>query len=377
MKFVTLAVLTAAVHSQAEELDIEGSYIVKLKEQPGLRSLTDSLAELRSMQDSEHKHPDDHQHYMSLGKVYCFKMSEENAAEMSLRDDVEYVEKDFVVEAEAVQEVAAWHLSRISHRNILPASQHKFIYNATGQGITVYIIDSGINTAHPEFEGRARHGKTFFGTGSRDGTGHGTFVAGLVGAKTFGVAKQANMVAVKIFDAVGRSSGSSTIAAIDWVVKNAAPGTSVLNLSIGATKSRALNEAVEAAIKASIVVVTAAGNENVDACTRSPASSPAVITVGSIGPTDIQSPFSNYGACVDVFAPGERLPSASNKGGVNLATGTSAAAPVVAGIVANYLSSKPNSTPAEIKSKLISSSTSNSIKNLRHGSHNRVVYNSD
>ncbi|KAJ9074870.1 proteinase B [Entomophthora muscae] len=370
MKSVVLFLIATQLHAAPE-----GNYIIKLKKRPSVLRAIDPLARMRTLLDQVDEASQEPTVYSGIGNMYSVSLSGDSVAEISKQSDVAYIEKDFAVRPEEIQESAGWHLSRVSHRRVLPKPEQKYIYESAGEGVTVYIVDSGINITHPDFEGRASHGKTFYGDDDLDWTGHGTFVAGLVGSKTFGTAKKAKLVAVKIFDSQGNSTGSSAIAAIDWVVENAKPGYSILNLSIGAARSRALNDAVDAAIRNNIAVVVAAGNENVDACTRSPASSKRVITVGSIGPDDIRSNFTSYGSCVDIFAPGERLPSTSKTGGISLATGTSASAPVVAGILANFLSEEPETSPQGLNLKLLLTATRNTIKELDTESPNRVAYN--
>lgn len=244
---------------------------------------------------------------------------------------VESIEKDGVVNISTVvagpavvkrtqitQKPAPWNLARISHRNNGPAD---YTYdNTAGQGVRVYVIDTGIQITHQEFEGRAVWGANFVsGSQNTDENGHGTHVSGTVGGKNFGVAKQATLVAVKVLDAGGSGSISGVISGIQWAVNDAinkrvAP-KSVINMSLGGSVSSQLNSAVLAATNAGLTVAVAAGNSNVNASTFSPASAPSAITVAATDGTDVRAWFSNWGA-VDIFAPGESVLS-SWTGGSN------------------------------------------------------------
>ena len=241
-------------------------------------------------------------------------------------------------------------LARLSQKHM---SSRDYEYPAlSGKGVFAYVIDSGINFKHEEFEGRAKAGKTLVPSeGFTDGTGHGTHVAGTIGSRKYGVAKKVTLIAVKIFDKDGKSSGAGSIGGIEWALKDAQerqhiPGFkgAVANLSIGSKFSRARNEAVDKAVKAGLHVVVAAGNEHDDACEHSPASAEFPITVGATTEDDKLATFSNYGKCVDVLAPGYKILSAGNTGtdSETLKSGTSMATPHVAGLVAHFLSIYPS-----------------------------------
>ena len=216
----------------------------------------------------------------------------------------------------------------------------------------VYVIDSGVNIHHQEFEGRARWGKTFLPSeGNRDLHGHGSHVAGTVASRKYGVAKKAQIIAVKVLDKNNAGTAARTIAGIDWVVSDAslrmqaagAKGT-VINMSLGGAPSRAKDDAANKAFRAGFHVVIAAGNEHKDACLHSPASASLPITVGSITREDKLAASSNYGKCVDILAPGDKVLSIGNVGtdSERILSGTSMATPHVAGLIAHFLSAYPS-----------------------------------
>lgn len=251
---------------------------------------------------------------------------------------------------------------RIDQR-ALPLST-SYAYGYTGEGITVYVVDTGIRYDHEEFEGRATFGYDAFGGDGSDCRGHGTHVAGIIGGKTYGVAKKARLVSVRVLDCEGKGSSSGTIAALDWIAaKNQGPA--VANMSLGSAKSESSNEAVARLIASGVQVFASAGNDNVDACTRSPASAPDAVTTGSTTSADAKSSFSNWGSCVDLFAPGSGVLSASYTGPSDATTksGTSMAAPHAAGVGALYLHEAPLLTPADLRARIRSELTQSVVTN--------------
>ncbi|ODQ59203.1 hypothetical protein WICANDRAFT_33033 [Wickerhamomyces anomalus NRRL Y-366-8] len=256
---------------------------------------------------------------------------------------------DVIVKAfESEQEINSEltiHLARLSRNAKLPSNQavnyyHEPVFN--GKGVFVYIIDTGINKEHPEFEGRAIFGADFTSEGDGDRNNHGTHVAGVVGSKTYGVAKEATLVEVKALDRLGQGSLSTVLAALEFAVNDrksrGVPG--VVNLSLGSAKNTVLNQAIKAAVESGLVVAAAAGNANIDSCLTSPASSSFAITVGAIDDkTDSIAHFSNWGNCVDVFASGVLVNSvdAFNYDNPLVHSGTSMASPSVSGLSAILL----------------------------------------
>jgi cerevisin len=271
----------------------------------------------------------------------------------------------------------------------------KYLYNSIdGEGITAYIVDTGINIHHVDFEGRATWGATIpEGDADEDGNGHGTHVAGTIGGKIHGVAKKANLVAVKVLRSNGSGSMSDVVSGVQWVaeahalaVKEAqkASGSSkskasVANMSLGGGFSRALNMAVNAAVDAGVHFAVAAGNDNRDACQYSPASAEKAITVGATTITDDRAWFSNYGKCTDVFAPGHNIKSTwiGSKTATNTISGTSMASPHVCGLMAYLLSLEEDPsavTPKQLKDKIIELATRKIINDMPKETKNRLIY---
>lgn len=278
------------------------------------------------------------------------------------------------------------HLARLSRHAKLPTNSTpvNYYYDPTyrGKGVYAYIVDTGIHKEHPDLEGRAILGADFTSEGPGDKNGHGTHVAGIIGSKTFGVAKDVTLVEVKALDNLGQGSLTTVISALEFAVnhrkKHGVLG--VANLSLGAVKNSILNQAIEAAVASGLVVVVAAGNANVDACITSPASSPKAITVGAIDDrNDNIAGFSNWGACVDVFASGVLVQSLNiDDHNIPLVlSGTSMSSPSITGLVSILL--ERGVKPDEIQGKLIEMSTVGVIEEsnfiMRKLTPNRVMFN--
>ncbi|MGI9116726.1 MAG: S8 family peptidase, partial [Gaiellales bacterium] len=248
-----------------------------------------------------------------------------------------------------------------------------------GSGVTAYIIDSGIAPGHGEFGGRVRSGYAAYadGNGTNDCEGHGTHVAGTVGGATMGVAPAVGLVAVRVVDCSGNGTLSDTLAALDWVVQDHQPGVpAVANLSLGTSLSQAFNDAARALVADGVTVVAAAGNDGADACNASPASAAEVVTVGAIDANDGRPAFSNFGPCVDLFAPGVDIISAAYDSATGMAsgTGTSMASPHVAGAAALILSATPSLAPGDVAARLVGTATPGKVVDPGAGSPNLLLY---
>ncbi len=284
---------------------------------------------------------------------------------------IKMVEQDGVVSVAGAQNLASttiWNLDRIDQKNLPLNSLYN--YNYTGAGVNAYIIDTGISTTNVDFEGRAVGGYTAVndGNGTNDCNGHGTNVAGIVGSRTYGVAKKVNLIAVRVIDCTGYGTWSQVIAGIDWVINNHI-SPAVVNASVIDPKDATADAAFQNLINSGVPTVVAAGNDALDACNYSPSDLPDALTIGATDQNDARSPFSNYGRCVDLYAPGYYIISTSNGGdtGTSIYNGTSQAAPHVAGVAALYLEAHPTATPAEVSQAIISSATPNVISGIPSG----------
>ncbi len=273
--------------------------------------------------------------------------------------DVAYVERDTIVSLDATQSNATWGLDRIDQTS-LPLNG-TYTYTPTGAGVTAYIIDTGIRTSHQQFGGRASSGFDAIDGGSADDcNGHGTHVAGTVGGSTYGVAKGVSLKAVRVLDCNGSGATSGVIAGIDWVTGNHAAGApAVANMSLGGGASSAMDQAVNNSIADGVTYAVAAGNSNTNACNSSPARAAAALTVASTTSSDARSSFSNYGSCVDLFAPGSSITSSwsSSDSATNTISGTSMATPHVAGTAALHLQGATSASPASVSSAILSATT--------------------
>ncbi|WP_418514649.1 S8 family peptidase [Deinococcus sp. RM] len=264
---------------------------------------------------------------------FAAKLSTQNLAKLQADKRVKYIEQDARMHATATQTGATWGLDRIDQRN-LPLDS-SYTYGSTASGVKVYIIDTGINTAHTNFGGRAIWGTNTTGDGNNsDCQGHGTHVAGTVGSATWGVAKGATLVAVKVLGCDGSGTNSGVIAGVNWAVTNKGTAAAVANMSLGGGASQAVDDAVNSAASKNLIMAVAAGNENQNACNVSPARAASAITVGATTKTDSRdTTYSNYGSCLDIFAPGTGITSTwiGSTTATNTISGTSMATPHVAG----------------------------------------------
>ncbi|MET7545959.1 S8 family peptidase [Streptomyces sp. NBC_01724] len=269
----------------------------------------------------------------------------------------------------------SWGLDRIDQTET--AGDHAYTYpDSAGEGVTAYVIDTGVRVTHKEFEGRATSGFDAVDNddSADDGNGHGTHVAGTIAGATFGVAKKAKIVAVRVLDDSGSGTTEQVVAGIDWVTAHH-EGPSVANMSLGGGADPALDAAVQKAIASGVTFAVAAGNESADASEGSPARVPEAITVASSTVDDEQSSFSNYGSVVDIYAPGSDITSSWNDSddATNTISGTSMATPHVVGAAAVYLAGHPDAAPAEVATALTDGATPDAISNATEGTPNKLL----
>ena len=311
--------------------------------------------------------------YTAAVRGFHATMAAGQAAHLAADPSVQYVVQDATVGA-ADQPTPTWGLDRLDQRS-LPLSKS---YSApSAAGVTAYVIDSGIRISHKEFGGRARSGWDFVDDDANadDCKGHGTHVAGTIGGATFGVARDVKLVSVRVLDCNGSGSYSSILGGIDWVTAHAVK-PAVANMSLGGPVNKAIDDAVSRSIAKGITYAVAAGNDSRDACKQSPAHASAAITVGATDQKDARGSFSNYGSCLDIFAPGVRILSASNSSNTASMTmsGTSMASPHVAGAAALVLAAHPGWTPAQVRDDLVGRADAGLVTNPGQGSPNKLLF---
>lgn len=309
---------------------------------------------------------------------FAVRMDAPNAMALSHDPLVALVEEDAEVHINTTvtQSGATWGLCRIDERDLNLNGIYSWDDRADGAGVTVYIIDTGILTTNMDFGGRASWGVNTVDQVNTDENGHGTHVAGTVGGTKYGVAKKVHLVAVKALNKQGAGTAAGVVQAIDWVTANA-NRPAVANMSLGGDKTIAMNDAVENSIRSGVIYVVAAGNNNQDACNFSPASAPNAVTVGASDSADRKATFSNWGQCVDLFAPGVSI--TSDWIGSNIATntisGTSMASPHVAGLAAMELELNPHATAGEVATEISREATRDHLTNVHlTGTRNLLEY---
>ncbi|MEV0254904.1 S8 family peptidase [Streptomyces sp. NPDC050732] len=351
---------------------IKGSYIVTLKNGSGLKAATsqgkDLIAEYGGSVQKTFK---------SALNGYSAKLTETEAKRLAADPAVASVEQNQRLRATATQTNAPWGLDRIDQTK-LPLSGSYTYPDTAGSGVTAYVIDTGVRISHSEISGRAVNGYDAVDGDStaQDGNGHGTHVATTIAGKTYGVAKKAKIVAVRVLDNNGSGTTAGVIAGIDWVTSNHAAGApAVANMSLGGGASTSLDNAVKNSIADGVTYAVAAGNENTNAANSSPARVPAAITVGATGSNDARASFSNYGSILDIFAPGVSIKAGWHTGdtATNTISGTSMATPHVAGAAAIYLAGHTSATPAQVSSALVNGATPSVVTSPGTGSPNKLL----
>ena len=358
---------TARLYSVPASNRVDGRYIVVMQE-----SAKANLNSLAAQHVVGHR-------YHNVFNGFSTSLSKDELKNLLQNPGVQAVYEVGRVHLSAVQENPTWGIDRLDQASA--SLDKKYKYGASGKGVTAYVIDTGVTVSHPDFGGRAVAGADLTkdkGTSYEnvDGHGHGTHVSGTIGSATWGVAKDVKIVGVKVFDHTGgEASDETVIAGIDWVIaaKQANPGPSVINMSLGGSSSDVLDDAVRLSVELGITTVVSAGNENQDACNVSPAREPAAITVAAMGQGDRKSSFSNWGRCTDVIAPGSGITSTTKNGRTASMDGTSMASPHVAGVAAVVLSAFPQKNPAEVQQYIIDSSLQGKATGFSAETPNRIA----
>ncbi len=370
---------------ESEKL-IEGQYIVIVSTEPAIKNqkaalvLDELTGEVNKMAGASVK-----MKYSQSLTGFSATLSEKQVSILKKDKRVSAVYQDRLIylEETTTQEYPQWGLDRLDQREAY--LDRAYSYTATGSGVNAYIIDSGIRYSHTEFEGRATLGVDLVKEypdetydvddpdlePGNDCGGHGTHVAGTVGGKLYGVAKDVNLISVRVFSCRGITSSSRVIQSVEWVTENAIL-PAVVNMSIGGGAFDPLDAAIENSIATGINYVISAGNGNSDACNYSPARSPSAITVGATTIDNYRAHFSNYGECVDVYAPGVDIISAAINDDISstIKNGTSMASPHVAGLAALYLENNPDASPAILHNAIIENSTPGLVKGVPSGNNN-------
>ncbi|KAI1071584.1 hypothetical protein NW752_001727 [Fusarium irregulare] len=311
---------------------VDGKYIVKMKSGVQAASVDNTVSTLQANADYT---------YTKSFRGFAGSLKDDEIEKLKHDPNVEYIEQDAVITIKATEEQdnAPWGIARLSSSR--PGSKTYTYDESAGEGTCAYVIDTGIDVEHPDFDGRATFLKNFAGGRDGDGQGHGTHVAGTIGSTTYGVAKKTNLYAVKVLGDDGSGTNSAVIAGMDYVAGHAdsknCPKGAVVNMSLGGERSGAVNNAAKSIVDAGLFLAVAAGNEAVDAANSSPASEESACTVGSTTRNDTLSYFSNFGEVVDVLAPGSDILSTWPGGQTNTISGTSMASPHVAGLAAYFM----------------------------------------
>jgi aqualysin 1 len=313
--------------------------------------------------------------YRTVFRGFAGEFTDRAIAALQRNPNVALVEADGVATTTSTQSPATWGLDRIDQRG--RTLNNTYTTPSDGGGVTAYIVDTGIDPTSGRFENRVGGGTTSItdGGGTKDCNGHGTHVAGTVGSTTYGVAEDVTLVPVRVLNCSGSGSWSGVIAGLDWVAANHQAGQpAVANMSLGGPRNSSVDAAVDRVVSDGVTVAVAAGNDNRDACSFSPARVAGAITAGATDKADARASFSNYGTCVDLFAPGVSITSEWLSGGTNTISGTSMATPHVAGAAAVLLAQNPGLSPSAVAAALVQTSTTNVVTRAGKGSPNRLLF---
>lgn len=350
---------------------VKGSYIVTLKQ----GQMSAGSADAKSLMGKyDGKVTQTYKHTLN---GYAAELDEAEAKKLAADPAVEKVFQDQKVSINGEQaNPPSWGLDRIDQTD-LPLDDSYTYPDSAGAGSTVYVIDTGVHISHEDFGGRAVHGYDAVDgdDDASDGNGHGTHVASTSAGEAYGVAKEADIVGVRVLDNNGSGTTAGVIAGVDWVTENA-DGASVANMSLGGGANEALDAAVAASIESGVTYAVAAGNSNADAANFSPARVDTAITVGATDDNDSRATYSNYGSAVNIFAPGTGITAAWHTGddATNTISGTSMASPHVAGVAALYLADNNDASPAEVGEALESAGTEGVVGNPGSGSPNLLLH---
>jgi subtilisin family serine protease len=382
---VVLSILLAAVVTPAAGKGGKDSYIVVLK-QGGIAPAAAAKEARKGGASVKHV-------YKNTIKGYAAKLSEADVEALRADPDVKYVVRDGIVHATKADArrvpngqgkkkqpsytFPSWGIDRIDERD-LPLSSSYTTTASNGSGVTAYVVDTGIRITHQQFGGRASYGRDTVDNDdvASDCNGHGTHVAGTIGGSTYGVARQVRLIAVRVLNCAGSGTWSGVIAGIDWAAGHHGTGPAVMNLSLGGGANTAVDDAIQRAVADGITVAVAAGNSAANACNYSPARAPNALTVGATTSTDARASYSNFGTCLDLFAPGSSITSAWSTGdsATNTISGTSMASPHVAGVAALYLEDHAGANPATVRSALVGIATTGHVTSAGTGSPNLLLF---
>ncbi|MFJ9030055.1 S8 family peptidase [Streptomyces sp. NPDC102274] len=350
---------------------VQGSYIVTLKETAGLKSASAAGRSVVSEYGGTVKRT-----YTAALNGYAAELTPTQARRLAADPAVDKVFQDREVHTFATQtNPPSWGLDRIDQA-ALPLNNSYTYPDTAGEGTTVYVIDTGVRITHQDLAGRASNGYDAVDNDNtaQDGNGHGTHVAANAAGTVYGVAKKAKVVAVRVLNNAGSGTTAQVVAGIDWVTNNHS-GPSVANMSLGGGANAAIDTAVQNSINSGVTYAIAAGNFGANAQNYSPARVADAITVGATTSTDARASYSNYGARVDLFAPGSAITSAWNTSdtATSSISGTSMATPHVAGAAAIYLAGHPTATPAQVSTALVNGATNGVVANPGTGSPNKLL----